>query len=265
MRKALQHLLGSSVACLADAFHLWWSGSELRRASCLCQRADALRIRREHGHKVRSSRLYRRAVAALSAGGSSEANASTSGDAAIDWATQAHRAIAAARQPYRGAVSAAFLLAAVAATLVTVIVALGCWVSPGLRAHLFPPDLAAGRPWTVTSADFGYPPNGTDPRSDGQAFFHTTIVTNPSVEIDLGAEHVLRKIRVENRSNCCKERAVPLNVEVWNGKDWDLIAQRRSTFSTWTYELPAVKAQRIRLRRMGSGYFHLKRVSVFGK
>jgi hypothetical protein len=63
------------------------------------------------------------------------------------------------------------------------------------------------------------------PASDGSTFIHTTFSDHPWIEIDLGAEHTLRSILVENRADCCQDRALPLNFEVFDGAAWRLVTQ----------------------------------------
>jgi hypothetical protein len=70
---------------------------------------------------------------------------------------------------------------------------------------------------------------------------------------------------VDNRTDCCQERALPLNFEIFDGKGWRLVAQRRAAFSVWKVDVAPVRARRVRFRRPGTGYFHLKRVSVYGQ
>jgi hypothetical protein len=151
------------------------------------------------------------------------------------------------------------------ALLSAVVFLLAIAVSPSLRARCFPTDLAAGRPWTVPNSQDGYPSSGNGPSSAGNTLFHTTSLDSPSVEIQLDGEHVIRKIVVVNRADCCQERALPLNVEILGSAGWKLIAQRRAAFSTWEYDVEPVRASVIRVRRPGSGYFHLKRISVYGQ
>jgi hypothetical protein len=144
-------------------------------------------------------------------------------------------------------------------------IAVAASCSSTVRARLFPRDLAAGRPWTASNADLGLPGSGVGPASEGPLFFHTSVLHDPWVEIDLGDEHVIRSVRVANRTDCCAERALPLNVEIFDGKGWRLVAQRRTAFSVWTDDIGPVRARRIRLLRPGTAYFHLKSIQVFGQ
>jgi hypothetical protein len=183
----------------------------------------------------------------------------------VDWADLAHRTLAQVQAPYRTTVAGLFVIACELAVATTLVLILGCAISPNVRSRLFPQDLAAGKPWTVSNTDFGLPDHGNGPATKDSHFFHTASVDSPYVEIDLGEEHVIRSVRIENRADCCQVRALPLNVEIFDGKAWQLIAQRRAAFSTWTYDVDPVRTQRVRIRRPGTNFFHLKRISIYGQ
>lgn len=256
----LRQAFRSPLPLLAAACRRFWRyGASIRRARILCQCADGLRLRRVTGWEPRSARLYRRSIKTL-------------GDLAVpengpvdDAGLAAHRALRGATGPYRALLKAAIgyacLLVAVALLAVTV----GAAFSTQFRARLFPRDLAAGRPWTVSNPDFNLPGSGNGATSTRPLLFHTANVRDPWVEIDLGDEHLIRSIRVENRDDCCQERALPLNVEIKEGETWRLIVQRRTAFSVWSEDIGPVRARRIRLLRPGTDYFHLKRIQVFGQ
>jgi hypothetical protein len=131
---------------------------------------------------------------------------------------------------------------------------------------VFPRDLAAGRPWLASSA---FPParrGGVGPRARRKDyFFHTLPSDHPWVEVDLGTPKMIRSLLVENRSDCCWERALPLDVEVLDldTKTWRRVAQRRSGFHVWTHELAPVSARHVRFRLGGVGILHLRRISLY--
>lgn len=255
----LSQYLRSPLPLLATGFRFWRQhGGHVRRARTLCQYADGLRLHQATRWEERSLRIYRRSIRTLGQLGGPQA-------AEPDPALAAHRALRRAHESYRALLAVlagwAVLLATVALLVSTAAIAL----SPRLRMKLFPRDLAAGRPWVASSQDLGLPISGTGPASDSTVFFHTTAMRDPSVEIDLGDEHLIRAIRVDNRTDCCQDRALPLDVEVWDGSAWHLIAQRRAAFSVWKHDVVPVRARRIRFHRLGTGYFHLKRVSVYGE
>jgi hypothetical protein len=261
LTRLLRQALRSPLPELARGVRFWRRhGARVRHARVLCQCADGLRLRRPRRWEARSVRLYRRAVSTLGPlasvqGGALAADPALDAHAALHQASAAYREFAAALSRLVAGLLTAALLAVIAA----------CALSPAFRLRLFPRDLAAGRPWNAGSGALGLPATGVGPRSDGNIFFHTEAVKNPAVEIDLGGEHVVRSILVENRPDCCQERALPLDVEIWDGGGWRLIAERRAAFKVWKYDVGPVRTSKIRFRHPGTGYFHLKRISVYGQ
>jgi hypothetical protein len=232
-------------------------GRQLRRARILCRCADTLCIRRVRGFELRAPGLYRRALRTLA--GLADDNR------ADDPAVAAHQALWIAERPYRSAAASSMVLLLGLALAGLLAVAGGSLVSIDMRARFFPRDLAAGRPWIASNADLGYPSSGDGPSTDGPTFFHTTFLDRPWVEIDLGREHIISGFLVENRKDCCQERALPLNFEVFDGQNWQLVAQRRAPFSTWSCDIEPVRARKVRFLRPGQNFFHLRRISVYGQ
>ncbi len=258
--KLLRKALRSPTSMVTGGLRFWLAHrTPLRRARILCQCADGLRLHRVSGWEVRSGRVYRRVAREL------RDLSPVEGDAAVDWAEFAHRTMTRARQPLRELAAGLAVLAGALIAVAAIVLAVGCAASPDLRGRLFPRDLAAGKPWVASSSAFGVPASGFGPSSREQLFFHTGAVTNPYVDIDLGAEHTIRSIEVENRSDCCKARALPLDVKILDGGTWHLVAERRAYFSTWSYDITPVRAQTIRFERPGTDFFHLKRISVYGQ
>ena len=273
LSRFLRQAVRSPLPQLADGFRFWRRHApRVRRARVLCEVADGLRLRRPPGWEARSLRLYRRAVGTLgelarapSEGPAPCALPDQAPPVALEPALDARRALRNATAPYRGFIAALARLVAGLAVVVALGTGTASALSPTFRARLFPRDLAAGRPWDAGSGDQGLPAKGVGPSTDGNLFFHTAAVKNPTVEIDLGGEHVVRAIRVDNRSDCCQLRALPLDVEIWDGTGWRLIAERRAAFKVWKYEVGPVRTSKIRFRRPGTDYFHLKRISVYGQ
>jgi hypothetical protein len=127
-------------------------------------------------------------------------------------------------------------------------------------------DLAAGRAFR-TSSSYG----GSGCRSPAQTcsegpdyFFHTAEEDKPWVEIDLGAPVLVSSIRIENRKDCCADRAVPLLIEL--GTDVNLlkqVARRDEAFKSWSSEFEPVTARYVRVRAARRTMLHLARVRVF--
>jgi hypothetical protein len=250
----------SPIKTILQGLSYWRAhGSRVRRARILCQCGDTLRVRRVRGFEQRAPNLYRKARRILAG------LADPGGDSTSDPGVTAHQALSIAQRPYRAMAQAALPLGLALAVGVFLALVVGSLLSTSMCARFFPRDLAAGRPWLASNADHGYSPSGTGPSSDALAFFHTSVLDRPWVEIDLGSEHIITGVMVENRKDCCKERALPLNFEVFDGQNWQLVVQRRTSFTTWTCDFEPVRARKVRLLRPGQGYFHLRRISVYGR
>jgi len=155
---------------------------------------------------------------------------------------------------------------ALGAGAVAVFLALLVAAVPPLRRAVFPPDLAAGKPWHASSALTGFPQNGilAGDTAGFCCFFHTNEEPSPSFTVDLGQQMRVRRVDVTNRLDCCAERVLPLAVEV-SGDDehWTRVGYRRGEFGTWSAEFPAVDARFVRLRVDRRGVLHLRRVAVY--
>jgi hypothetical protein len=136
---------------------------------------------------------------------------------------------------------------------------------PKLRKAVFSEDLAKGKPWVASSHWGDFAERGVmtgDSSADGR--FHTNEELYPSVTVDLGAAREIHSVQVINRSNCCRERALPLAVELSReGKHWKRVGYRRAPFTTWSASFPAVQSRFVRLRVDRTSILHLRRIEVF--
>jgi len=141
-----------------------------------------------------------------------------------------------------GGVAVAVLCAALAASV---------WLRRG-------PNLAA-RATMTTSSEFTACRGASD---CGNAIFHTEEEDQPWVMYDLGEELELHLVEVENRTDCCYERAVPLVVETsGDGATWSEQLRTERAFSTWSAKL-RTKARYVRLRVDRRSYLHLQSVII---
>jgi hypothetical protein len=126
-------------------------------------------------------------------------------------------------------------------------------------------DLAAGRPWTASSALAGYDASGVNPAGLAEAIFFCTVdQDSPWVRIDLGSAKSIDEVVVKNRSDCCAERAVPLAIEVsTNDREFAEVTRREDSFSTWNARFAKVDARYVRLRGLRKTYLHLRNVKVY--
>jgi len=237
----------------------------LRAAGRLCELADTLVAARPRDWEARARRAYTRVARTLAPLGLAAPAPAVAPDASTLARALAHRTLAAARRPlWRLAAAGGAVVAVLAGAVVGATLALAA-VSPRVRAAVFPPNVAAHANWTASTALPGYDTHGGRPsaRPGAPAFFHTNGDDHPWVRIELPAPTRLRSIRIDNRTDCCELRGLPLNVEVHDDPGWRLLCQRRTPFVTWTCRFPATTVDTFRLIVAGAGYFHLKRVAAF--
>ncbi len=125
-------------------------------------------------------------------------------------------------------------------------------------------DVALGKPWE-TSTRWGEGCNSPEQTCNNspQFFFHTLEENDPWVMIDLQEPTRISGVRVENRGDCCQERAIPLVVDVSNDKQkWTEVARRTTDFGTWKASFPATEARYVKLHVPRVTNLHFKRVRV---
>jgi hypothetical protein len=137
----------------------------------------------------------------------------------------------------------------------------------GLRAWEVRRDIARGKPWTAstlyTSAG-GCDSPLQDCSTKQGFFFHTNDEQNPWFEIDLGSVQNVSGARVENRQDCCRERALPLILQVSaDRKRWKEVARQERVFDTWKPRFATERARYVRLSAQGFRNLHLSRVRLF--
>jgi hypothetical protein len=130
-----------------------------------------------------------------------------------------------------------------------------------------PVDLAVGKAWRVSSMQGECRPEESSCLgAHTNILFHTTQEKNPWFELDLGGVASFSAIEVQNRDDCCPDRAVPLSLEVSDdAQSWVEVARRKETFDTWRAEFPPQKARYVRARATRKTMLHLVRVSVYEK
>jgi hypothetical protein len=126
-------------------------------------------------------------------------------------------------------------------------------------------ELMVGKPWKASSL------NGAGCTSPAQRcaqspsfFFHTNEEENPWLEFDLGATQRLSRAAIENRRDCCSDRAVPLELEVsTDHKNWQTVARQAEDFTTWNVAFDSVEARWVRLQTHRRTYLHLAEVRIW--
>ena len=139
------------------------------------------------------------------------------------------------------------------AAVALVLGALGFHLSRGAPVEA---GLLAGKPFVVSSK------LGHDPGSP-RLLFHTVQEVSPWVEYDLLQPTQVKEVSVENRSDCCNERALPLVIE---GSDdrvtWREFARRTEPFSRTVISFSPVQTRYLRLRVDRTSYLHLEAVGT---
>jgi F5/8 type C domain-containing protein len=247
----------------------------LARASAYCDAADALAAPRlfdgaktRARSEARAARLYRAAFALLAPAGG-EGGRAPGGLRGLR--RQARRALWRARLARWESLWRRALPYAMAALAAACIVVLS---SEGLRARLWRHNVAAGKAWRASEPSYGGAASaGLMPRRYLNAaetdtlppfLFHTSEQDEPWVEIDLGGQRRVSGFWVENRRDCCQDRALPLVFETSVDRvSWVPALRRRGMFVVWAGWIPTVTARYVRLRSERRTSLHLRRVAVY--
>jgi hypothetical protein len=125
-------------------------------------------------------------------------------------------------------------------------------------------DLARDRPWKASSVE---PQCNLEGRVCGghmvDVFFHTREEDSPWIEVDLGEAKNVSSVTIVNRQDCCKERAVPLTVEVSDdGHQFNEVARQTGSFDTWRAQFPRVRARFVRARALRRTMLHFEKMYV---
>lgn len=150
--------------------------------------------------------------------------------------------------------------------LVPLLIAFGTW--RGLRWYKHSRDLALDATWTSSSIyNSALQCRSPDQEcKEGKDFFFCTRQeNNPWFVLDLETYTRFSSVEIVNREDCCRERANPLTVSVSkDGKSWQVVAERKTEFSTFTAEFPEVSARYVKLEiPKPASILHLTRVRVF--
>lgn len=125
-------------------------------------------------------------------------------------------------------------------------------------------DVALGKSWLASSSvGMGCHSPEQSCAESPDFFFHTNEEQSPWLELDLGKSTSFTAVRVDNRRDCCFDRAIPLIVEVSSDHTkFREVARRTTAFSSWLVTFEPTQARYVRLRIPTRGPFHLGRVRV---
>lgn len=126
------------------------------------------------------------------------------------------------------------------------------------------PDLAEGKAWRASSSYAGFSPEaGICDGNKTRIFFHTNLESQPWVELDLGAPTLIERVDVQNRRDCCRDRAYPLAIEgSLDGQQWRELGRRSEPFSRWTLQFEPIQARYVRAKALKRTFLHLESFEV---
>ena len=129
------------------------------------------------------------------------------------------------------------------------------------------PDLVPNAHWTASSNEGGWSATGVGtngPHGSANVFFHTQPESNPWLEFDLGSMKTISRVLIENRTDCCQERAVPLILETSNDRrTWTEAARQTDQFTTWEKKFrPALHGRYVRARVPRLSALHLAQFEI---
>jgi hypothetical protein len=94
--------------------------------------------------------------------------------------------------------------------------------------------------------------------------FHSIDAPNQTLTIDLGDTYRVSEVVVYNRTDCCRERAVPLKIELGiEPGSFQQVAIRSDPFDLWRADFRPQRARYVRLTDLNSSAFHLNEVEVY--
>jgi hypothetical protein len=139
--------------------------------------------------------------------------------------------------------------ARIATAIVTFVALLvGAW----LAWHEYGPNYAETARWRASSEAEGLPLTGVGFHPlEGRpnVFFHTRVENSPWIEFDFGEPRTVSYLAVNNRMDCCQERAVPLIFELSEDHaHWTEIARQPEKFYSWRRIFAPRRARYARLR-----------------
>jgi hypothetical protein len=103
----------------------------------------------------------------------------------------------------------------------------------------------------------------------GQLGFHSEVLDQPWLSVDLGQETKLGSVRVYGRADCCFDQSLPLQLELSNdGESFRAISVREKPFSQyqpWVVRLPpSTSARYVRVRRLERGVLVVSELEIYG-
>jgi hypothetical protein len=148
-----------------------------------------------------------------------------------------------------------------------VLLAIAWLISGAIERKFAKPNIALGRPVTISSslsADAALDHPLLVDGNRANLGFHTENAPNQWVMIDLGSTKNISRVVVYNRVDCCQERAIPLRLEVSDdGTNFKKVVDCTEEFEVWTTRGLNVNGRYVRLRHLGANFLHFAEIEVY--
>ena len=160
----------------------------------------------------------------------------------------AHALLHEARAPERELADADVRRAVRTGVPILALLCLFVWGGSTLAPRFSGPDLAEGKSFRTSSDHPGFDREaGVADGNSTDVFFHTKRERNPWVELDLEQPTTVDRIDIGNRTDCCRDRPLPLLVEgSLDGKDWFELGRRTEPFTRWTLRIEPTSVRYVR-------------------
>jgi F5/8 type C domain-containing protein len=146
----------------------------------------------------------------------------------------------------------------------------GHWDNFHWQVFNAPVNLAAGRPASQSTTDFGgYPARATDGNTDGNwvnnSVTHTSYQSQPYWQVDLGFTQSIGGVVLFNRTDCCSERLADFDIKVsYDGVDWNtVLSEHGPTGARTEFALASPQGRYLRVQLRGTNYLSLAEVEVY--
>jgi hypothetical protein len=148
----------------------------------------------------------------------------------------------------------------------------GHWDNFHWRVYNAPVNVAAGRPASQSTTDFGgFPSRATDGNIDGNwgnnSVTHTSWEYRPWWQVDLGSTKTISGVVLFNRTDCCTERLADFDIQTSNdGVQWDTaVSEYGPTGPRTELALASPQGRFVRVQLRGANYLSLAEVQVYAQ
>jgi hypothetical protein len=128
-------------------------------------------------------------------------------------------------------------------------------------------DIAGEAMWSASSKwapEPGCEPPAQECANSPNYFIATNDDDEPWLMFEFKEPMRISGLRIDNRLDCCYDRAIPMVVEVSDdAKSWKEVTRRTTDFTSWRENFDPVTTRYVRLRVLKKTFLNLSRVRLF--